>query len=65
MYTLSSLLRRLHPFRVGMNQAAVNIMLAAGLAESLNEHCGDNVRRLLANAVVVVDAVHPPRVATF
>ena len=38
-------------------------MLAAGLAESLNEHCGDNVRRLLANAVVV-DAVHPPRATT-
>ena len=33
--------------------AAVNIMLAAGLAESLNEHCGDNVRRLLVDAVVV------------
>lgn len=47
-----------------MNQVAVNIMLAAGLAESLNEHCGDNVRRLLANAVIV-DAVHPPRAATF
>jgi putative transposase len=44
--------------------AAVNILLAAGLAESLNEHCGDNVRRLLANAVIV-DAVHPPRAATF
>ena len=42
--------------------AAVNIMLAAGLAESLNEHCGDNVRHLLANAVVA-DAVNPPRVA--
>ena len=42
--------------------AAVNIMLAAGLAESLNEHCGDDVRRLLANAVIV-DAVNPPRVA--
>lgn len=44
--------------------AAVNIMLAAGLAESLNEHCGDDVRRRLAGAVVV-DSVHPPRVATF
>ena len=32
--------------------AAVNILLAAGLAESLNEHCGDNVRRSLADAVV-------------
>ena len=32
--------------------AAVNIMLAAGLAESLNEQCGDNVRRSLADAVV-------------
>jgi putative transposase len=47
-----------------MSQAAVNIMLAAGLAESLNEHCGDNVRRQLAGAVVV-DSVHPPRAATF
>ena len=44
--------------------AAVNIMLAAGLAESLNEQCGDNVRRRLAGAVVV-DSVHPPRVAMF
>ena len=44
--------------------AAVNILLAAGLAESLNEQCGDNVRRSLADAVIV-DAVHPPRVATF
>lgn len=43
--------------------AAVNIMLAAGLAESLNEQCGDNVRRRLAGAVV--DSVHPPRVAMF
>jgi transposase, IS605 orfB family len=43
--------------------AAANIMLAAGLAESLNEHCGDNVRRLLANAVIV-DTVHPPRTTT-
>ena len=43
--------------------AAVNIMLAAGLAESLNEHCGDNVRRLLANAVIV-DAVNPPKATT-
>jgi len=43
--------------------AAVNILLAAGLAESLNEYCGDDVRRLLANAVVV-DAVHPPKVTT-
>ena len=33
--------------------AAVNIMLAAGLAESLNEQCGDNVRRSLADAVIV------------
>ena len=33
--------------------AAVNIMLAAGLAESLNEQCGDNVRRLLVDAIVV------------
>ena len=33
--------------------AAVNIMLAAGLAESLNEHCGDDVRRSLADAVIV------------
>ena len=33
--------------------AAVNIMLAAGLAESLNEHCGDDVRRSLVDAVVV------------
>jgi len=33
--------------------AAVNIMLAAGLAESLNGHCGDNVRRPLVDAVVV------------
>ena len=33
--------------------AAVNIMLAAGLAESLNEQCGDNVRRPLVDAVVV------------
>ena len=33
--------------------AAVNIMLAAGLAESLNEHCGDDVRRPLVDAVVV------------
>ena len=38
--------------------AAVNIMLAAGLAESLNEQCGDNVRRSLA------DAVNPPRATT-
>lgn len=44
--------------------AAVNIMLAAGLAESLNEQCGDDVRHRLAGAVVV-DSVHPPRVATF
>ena len=44
--------------------AAVNIMLAAGLAESLNEQCGDNVRHRLAGAVVV-DSVHPPRVTTF
>ena len=29
------------------------LLLAAGLAESLNEQCGDNVRRLLAGAVVV------------
>lgn len=43
--------------------AAVNIMLAAGLAESLNEHCGDNIRRLLAGAVVA-DAVHPPKATT-
>ena len=43
--------------------AAVNIMLAAGLAESLNGHCGDNVRRSLADAVIV-DAVHPPRATT-
>ena len=27
-------------------------LLAAGLAESLNEYCGDNIRRLLAGAVV-------------
>ena len=27
-------------------------LLAAGLAESLNGHCGDNIRRLLAGAVV-------------
>lgn len=33
--------------------AAVNIMLAAGLAESLNEQCGDDVRRSLADAVIV------------
>ena len=33
--------------------AAVNIMLAAGLAESLNGHCGDDVRRPLVDAVVV------------
>ena len=33
--------------------AAVNIMLAAGLAESLNGHCGDDVRRSLVDAVVV------------
>ena len=39
------------------------ILLAAGLAESLNGHCGDNVRRLLAGAVVA-DAVHPPRATT-
>ena len=43
--------------------AAVNIMLAAGLAESLNEQCGDNVRRSLADAVIV-DSVHPPRTTT-
>lgn len=39
--------------------ACVNIMLAAGLAESLNEQRRD-VRRLLAGAVTV-DAVNPPR----
>ena len=33
--------------------AAVNILLAAGLAESLNEYCGDDVRRSLVDAVVV------------
>lgn len=41
--------------------ACVNIMLAAGLAESLNEQKRD-VRRLLAGAVAV-DAVNPPRAA--
>ena len=41
--------------------ACVNIMLAAGLAESLNEQKRD-VRRLLAGAVTV-DAVNPPRAA--
>lgn len=43
--------------------AAVNIMLAAGLAERINEHGGDGVRRRLAGAVIV-DTVHPPRAAT-
>jgi putative transposase len=43
--------------------AAANIMLAAGLAESLNEHCGDDVRRLFADAVIV-DTVHPLRATT-